>query len=83
MPHYRWDLETQDDDGRWSRQDGGSMPNPLEYDGPPQRAANHLRDVFVRTLSRPAPGPRAVRIRVWDGPEPIGEPQAETEWSRE
>ncbi|WP_457031046.1 hypothetical protein [Kitasatospora sp. P5_F3] len=59
------------------------MQNPLEYDGPPQRAANHLRDVFVRTLSRPAPCPRAVRIRLWEGADALGEPQAETEWSRE
>ncbi|MBB4948178.1 hypothetical protein F4556_003713 [Kitasatospora gansuensis] len=59
------------------------MQNPLEYDGPPQRAANHLRDVFVRTLSRPAPSPRAVRIRLWEGADAVGEPQAQTEWSRE
>ncbi|WP_431679497.1 hypothetical protein [Kitasatospora sp. KL5] len=59
------------------------MPDPLEYEGPPRQAANHLRDVFVRTLSRPAPGPRAIRIRLWEGPQPVGEPQAETEWSRE
>ncbi|MFD9125113.1 hypothetical protein [Kitasatospora sp. NPDC059571] len=83
MQRYRWILETQDDDGRWSRQDDTTMPNPLEYDGPPQRAANHLRDVFVRTLSRPAPGPRAVRVRLWEGTGADGEPQAETEWSRE
>ncbi|MBP0454481.1 hypothetical protein J5Y04_33870 [Kitasatospora sp. RG8] len=89
MRHYRWVLETQDDDGRWSRQDGTPLRNPLEYDGPPQRAANHLRDVFVRTLSRPAPGPRAIRIRLWDGADAwdgadIAEPpRAEAEWSRE
>lgn len=84
MRHYRWTLETQDDAGRWSQQDGAPMPNPLEYDGSPQRAANHLRDVFVRTLSRPAPGPRAIKVRVWEGRHSVGEPQAaETEWSRE
>ncbi|MDH6703453.1 hypothetical protein P3T27_000134 [Kitasatospora sp. MAA19] len=83
MRHYRWVLETQDDDGRWSRRDGAPMPDPLEYDGPPQRAANHLRDVFVRTLSLPAPGPRAIRIRLWDGADIAGRPQAEAEWSRE
>ncbi|WP_030392603.1 hypothetical protein [Kitasatospora purpeofusca] len=83
MPHYRWVLETQDDGGHWSRQDGTALPDPLDYDGPPQRAANHLRDVFVRTLSRPAPGPRAIRIRLWDGIELAGPPQAEAEWSRE
>ncbi|MEV8325762.1 hypothetical protein [Kitasatospora sp. NPDC056731] len=83
MRHYRWVLETQDDDGHWARQGGAPMPNPLEYDGPPQQAANHVREVFVRTLSRPAPGPRAVRVRVWDGSDAVGEPEAETEWSRE
>ncbi|MGW2378397.1 hypothetical protein [Kitasatospora sp. NPDC001683] len=76
MRHYRWVLETQDDEGHWSRQDGNPMQNPLECDGPPQRAANHLREVFVRTLSRPAPGPRVIRIRLWeggdaDGPRPL------------
>ncbi|WP_055585784.1 hypothetical protein [Peterkaempfera griseoplana] len=80
---YRWILETKDDDGRWSQQDGAPMQNPLETDGPPQQAANHLRDVFVRTLSQPAPGPLAIRIRLWEGPHPVGEPQAETEWSRD
>ncbi|MFC9325684.1 hypothetical protein [Kitasatospora sp. NPDC057015] len=83
MRQFRWALEVQDDDGHWSRQDGDSLSNPLEYDGPPQQAANHLRDVFVRSLSRPAPGPRAVRIRVWEGDDAAGEPGAETEWSRE
>ncbi|MFD5461419.1 hypothetical protein ACFWIQ_01135 [Kitasatospora sp. NPDC127059] len=83
MRHYRWVLETQDDDGRWSRGDGTSLQDPLEYDGPSQQAANHLRDVFVRTLSRPAPGPRAIRIRLWDGADIAGPPQAEAEWSRE
>ncbi|MEV7353996.1 hypothetical protein [Kitasatospora sp. NPDC091276] len=83
MRHYRWVLETQDDDGHWARQGGVPMPNPLEYDGPPQQAANHVREVFVRTLSRPAPGPRAVRVRVWGGSDAVGEPEAETEWSRE
>jgi hypothetical protein len=83
MRRYRWILETQDDDGRWSSGDGAPMPNPLDYDGTPQQAANHLRDVFVRTLSRPAPGPRAIRVRAWEGNHPVGEPQAETEWSRE
>ncbi|MBT2458984.1 hypothetical protein [Streptomyces sp. ISL-86] len=83
MRQYRWILETQDDDNRWSRRDGAPMPDPVQYDGPPQQAANHLRDVFVRTLSRPAPGPRALRIRVWEGGQATGEPHAETEWSRE
>ncbi|MFF1793452.1 hypothetical protein ACFVXQ_04310 [Kitasatospora sp. NPDC058263] len=83
MGYYRWVLETQDDDGQWSRQDSAPTQNPLEYDGPPQRAANHLRDVFVRTLSQPAPGPQAIRIRLWEGADAVGEPQAETEWSRE
>ncbi|MFC9331697.1 hypothetical protein [Kitasatospora sp. NPDC057015] len=83
MRQYRWVLEVQDDDGHWSRLDGAPLENPLEYDGPPQRAANHLRDVFVRSLSRPAPGPRAVRIRIWEGADAVGEPAAETEWSRE
>ncbi|GAA1226962.1 hypothetical protein GCM10009665_16880 [Kitasatospora nipponensis] len=82
MRHYQWTLETQDDAGHWSPQDGAPMPNPLEYDGSPQQAASHLRDVFVRTLARPAPGPRAIKIRVWEGLS-VGEPQAETEWSRE
>lgn len=58
------------------------MPNPLEYDGPPQQAASHPRDVFVRTLARPAPGPRAIKVRVWEG-HAVGEPPAETERSRE
>ncbi|MFD5085400.1 hypothetical protein ACFVYP_00125 [Kitasatospora sp. NPDC058201] len=93
MPRYRWVLDTQDDEGRWARHDEAPLPNPLEYDGPPQRAANHLRDVLVRTLSRPAPGPRAIRVRLWDaldpdldaepGSVPAAEPRAETEWSRE
>ncbi|WP_405016462.1 hypothetical protein OHV05_04595 [Kitasatospora sp. NBC_00070] len=83
MQQYRWELETQDDDGHWSRQDGAPLQNPVEYDGTPQRAANHLRDVFVRKLSSPAPGPRAVRVRLWDGADAVGEPRAETEWSRE
>jgi hypothetical protein len=88
--HYRWILEVQDDDGRWSQRDGASMSNPLamsnplEYDGPPQQVANHLRDVFVRTLSGPAPGPRAVRVGVREEGEPgSGGAQAESEWSRE
>jgi len=83
MRHYRWILETQDDGGRWFQQDGAAVPNPLEYDGPPQQAANHLRDVFVRTLSGPAPSPRAITVPVWDGRHSVGEPQAETERSRE
>ncbi|GJF33128.1 hypothetical protein KNE206_58280 [Kitasatospora sp. NE20-6] len=82
MRHYRWVLETQDDHGHWSRQEGSPIPNPLEYDGPPQRAANHVRDVLVRTLSRPAPGPRAIRVCVWEGDATVGEPLARTEWSR-
>ncbi|MFF1870202.1 hypothetical protein [Streptomyces sp. CB03911] len=83
MRQFRWVLEVQDDDGGWSRQDAALLPNPLEYEGTPQRAANHLRDVFVRSLSRPAPGPRAVRVRIWEGADAVGEPEAETEWSRE
>lgn len=83
MPCYAWELETQDDRGRWSRHDDAPMPNPVEHDGSPQQAANHLREVLVRTLSHPAPGPRAIRIRLWEGTDPIGEPQAESEWSRE
>ncbi len=83
MRNYWWILEIQDDDGRWLQQDGDSNPNPLAYDGPAQQAANHLRDVLVRTLSRPAPGPRAIKIRAWEGRERVGEPQAESEWSRE
>ncbi|GAA3006305.1 hypothetical protein [Kitasatospora sp. NPDC006786] len=83
MRQYRWVLETQDDDGRWSRQRGAPVQDPLEYNGPPQRAANHLREVFVRTLSRPAPGPRAIRIRLWEGAGVAGPPHAEAEWSRE
>ncbi|MFE9428303.1 hypothetical protein ACFYNO_35735 [Kitasatospora sp. NPDC006697] len=83
MRQYRWILEIQADDGHWSRQGGTPAQNPLEYDGPPQQAANHLRDVFVRTLSRPSPGPRAIRIRLWEGADAVGEPQVETEWSRE
>ncbi|MCX4744340.1 hypothetical protein OG455_02220 [Kitasatospora sp. NBC_01287] len=83
MPNHWWILETQDDTGRWSRHDGAPTPNPVAYDGPPQQAANHLREVFVRTLASPAPGPRAIRIRLWEGHRPDGAPQAETEWSRE
>jgi hypothetical protein len=80
---YRWILEVQDDDGLWSQRGSASMSNPLDYDGPPQKAANHLRDVFVRTLSGPAPGPRAIRIRVREEGDPVGGGQAESEWSRE
>ncbi|MBB4927669.1 hypothetical protein [Kitasatospora kifunensis] len=59
------------------------LDNPLDYDGPPQKAANHLRDVFVRTLSGPAPGPQAIRILVREEGDPDGCAQAESEWSRE
>ncbi|MFJ1706686.1 hypothetical protein [Kitasatospora sp. NPDC088346] len=83
MRQYRWTLDTQDDDGNWSERRDAPVPNPLDYDGPPQKAANHLRDVFVRTLSTPAPGPRAIRVRTWEGHLAVGEPHAETEWSRE
>ncbi|MEY9946426.1 hypothetical protein [Kitasatospora sp. GAS1066B] len=82
MRHYRWILEVQDDEGLWSPRTGAPMSNPLDYDGPPQQAANHLRDVFVRTLSEPAPGPRAVRVRVREEGDPADGAQAESEWSQ-